>query len=137
VSAWLGVASADHVARAVELGIAQIGHGKRGGLARLQAGEWLVYYSPRVGFAASEPLRAFTALGRVADAELYQADEGSFKPWRRRVDYERGASQVALGSLAERLELTQAPNWGYRLRRGLVELGAGDLELIRAAMMRR
>lgn len=137
MSAWLGVASRDHVERAVELGFAQIGHGKRPGLARLQPGDWLVYYSPRARFASNEPLRAFTALGRVADAEIYRADEGNFKPWRRRVDHERGATQVALGSLTERLELTQAPNWGYRLRRGLVELSSGDLGLIRAAMMRR
>lgn len=40
--AWLGVVSADHVLRAVGLGIAQIGHGKRSRLARMHAGDILV-----------------------------------------------------------------------------------------------
>jgi hypothetical protein len=30
------------VARRVDLGIAQIGHGKRAGIARTQPGDWLV-----------------------------------------------------------------------------------------------
>jgi len=33
---WVGVVQADHVARAVELGIAQINHGSRAGVTRLQ-----------------------------------------------------------------------------------------------------
>lgn len=46
MNAWLGVVSAEHVRRAVDLGIAQIGHGKRAGLVRMKAGDVLVYYSP-------------------------------------------------------------------------------------------
>lgn len=41
MNAWLGVVSAEHVRRAVDLGIAQIGHGKRAGLARMKAGDVL------------------------------------------------------------------------------------------------
>jgi hypothetical protein len=32
------------------------------------------------------------------------------------------------------LDLTRGANWGYRLRRGLVEIGAGDMERIAEAM---
>jgi hypothetical protein len=77
---------------------------------------------------------AFTALGQVADEEVWQADEGDFKPWRRRVDYEGDAAEVPIVSLSGRLDLTSGPNWGYQLRRGLIELSDHDLALIRDAM---
>ena len=38
-------------------------------------------------------MKAFTAIGRIIDDEVWQADEGDFKPWRRRIDYERGAAK--------------------------------------------
>ncbi len=43
MNAWLGVVSAEHVRHGVELGIAQVGHGKRSGLDRMAAGDTLVY----------------------------------------------------------------------------------------------
>jgi len=126
----MGVVSADHVRRCVELGIAQIGHGRRAGLARLGAGDGLVYYSPRRARGDAGTLRAFTAVGRIADDELWQADEGGFHPWRRRAEYEPVPDPVPLDRVRTGLELTRAPNWGYPLRRGLVELSRGDFERI-------
>jgi EVE domain len=131
---WLGVVSRDHVRRGVEEGIAQIGHGKSTGLQRMGPGDGFVYYSPRDAYPKGAPLKAFTAVGRVADDEVWQADEGDFKPWRRRIDYERAAAEVPIAELNDRLELTAKPNWGYALRRGLVELSAADFALIHAAM---
>jgi hypothetical protein len=131
---WLGVVSRDHVLRGVEIGIAQIGHGKSAGLQRMSAGDGFVYYSPRDAYPKSAPVQAFTAVGLVADDEIWQADEGDFKPWRRRIDYERGATEVPIEDLRDRLDLTATPNWGYALRRGLIELSAKDFALIHAAM---
>ena len=76
---WLGVVSAAHVRRGVELGIAQVHHGRRPGLARMAAGDGFVYYSPREGMGGGAPCRAFTAVGRVADDEIWQADEADFR----------------------------------------------------------
>ena len=127
---WLGVVSADHVRRGVELGIAQIGHGSRAGLARMRAGDGLVYYSARPTLGGTASLRAFTAVGRIADDELWQADEGEFQPWRRRVDYEPDGTPVPLRLVQADLELTRPPNWGYQLRRGLIELSPADFDRI-------
>lgn len=134
MSAWLGVASRDHVRRGVELGIAQIGHGKRVGLARMKKGEWLIYYSSRSSLEASEPLQFFTAIGVVADDEIWQADEGDFTPWRRRVDYVTHASEAPIRSLMDILDLTSVPNWGYQLRRGLLALSDTDFTILHSAM---
>lgn len=133
MTCWLGVASRDHVQRGVGLGIGQIGHGKAG-LTRMQAGDGLVYYSPRKVLDGTTPLRAFTAIGRIADDQVWQADEGEFRPWRRRVAYDTDAVEVPVERLREHLELTQGPNWGFPLRRGLVEISGHDFACIAEAM---
>jgi EVE domain len=122
------------VRRGVALGTAQIGHGARAPLLRMAPGDGLVYYSPRETLGSDRPLRAFTAIGRVADGEVWRADEGEFRPWRRRVDYAADAAEVAVADLDGRLELTARPSWGYALRRGLVPLGAVDFAVIARAM---
>ncbi len=132
---WLGVASAEHVRRGVSLGIAQIGHGQRGGLAKMQPGDGLAYYSPRESLADPKPtLRAFTAIGYVPDDTIWQADEGDFQPWRRRLAYVEGAMPAPLVSVRNHLELTAQPNWGYSLRRGLIEISEHDFRVIEATM---
>ena len=130
---WLGVVSAAHVRRGVELGIAQINHGKRAPLARLQPGDTLVYYSPTQQRGDRTPYQCFTAIGTVTDDDIWQADEGDFTPYRRRIDY-LTATPVPLADLRPRLHLTQEPNWGYQLRYGLVPLDAHDVQIIREAM---
>lgn len=75
MTAWIGVASAELVARGVALGIAQIGHGKRPGLARMRPGDTLVYYSPVRRLGDTSKLREFTAIGRVDEG-------GSGRPTR-------------------------------------------------------
>jgi hypothetical protein len=134
MSYWLGVVSRDHVRRGAELGIAQIGHGARPGLARMQPGDWLVYYSPRPALGSSEQLQAFTAIGEIADDEIWQADEGNFRPWRRRVNYRHDAVETPIRPLMGMLELTSATRWGAQLRRGLLPLSAADFATIRGAM---
>lgn len=133
MTAWLAVVSAGHVRRAQHLGIAQVNHGSRAGLARMRAGDVLVYYSPVEQRGDREPLRAFTAYGVVADEEIWQADEGDFKPFRRRVTY-APTRAVPLALLHADLRLISSPHWGYQLRRGLLPLDGADAELIRASI---
>ncbi|MDO5752799.1 EVE domain-containing protein [Arthrobacter sp.] len=133
MNGWLGVVAADHVRRGVELGIAQIGHGKRAPLARMRAGDTLIYYSPVEQMGDAAPLREFTAFGVIADDDIWQADEGTFKPFRRRVNY-LPLRPVPLAALRDRLHLTAGPNWGYQLRLGLVPLDGHDVEIIRQSM---
>jgi hypothetical protein len=133
MTAWLGVVSRVHVLRAVSLGIAQLNHGRRPPLARLNRGDTIVYYSPRTEYPDGEPLKAFTAFGTIVDDEIWQADEGEFTPWRRRVDY-ASVHEAPIGPLTARLDLTRTPNWGYALRRGTLPLSDHDAELLRATM---
>jgi hypothetical protein len=134
MAGWLGVVQAEHVARALALGIAQVNHGKRSGLARMRAGDWLVYYSPHHRLGEHSPLQAFTAVGRLPDDEIWQADEGTFRPFRRRAEYRTDARHAPLADLRDRLHLTADPHWGYLLRRGLVPLTDHDVALVHEAM---
>ena len=136
-NAWLGVVSAEHARIAAEHGFIQLNHGKRYNLQRLGGGDGFVIYSPTERFGDKTPLRAFTALGIVADEEPYLAEvmsmgaRGNIRPWRRRVDF-LPVRPAALRDV--RLQLTQEPNWGYQLRRGLVSLPAEDFAVLRSVM---
>ena len=133
MNAWLGVVSAAHVARGVAGGFAQVCHGKAQPLRRMRRGDWLVYYSPALEMGG-QPLRAFTALGRLVDEEVFSYDMGGgFVPFRRHVRY-LGAKQVPLETLKDRLELCARPNWGIALRRGHLALSSADLVVVAGAM---
>ena len=45
---WIGVVSKEHVLIGVKAGIAQIGHVKKSGLARMHKNDWFIYYSPKI-----------------------------------------------------------------------------------------
>lgn len=125
--------SAEHVAIGVHRGFAQVNHGKRLPLVRMAVGDTLVYYSPTTVRGVSDGCRSFTAIGTFPDDKIWQADEGSLKPFRRRVDYLPG-SHVPVNDLRDKLDLTADARWGYQLRRGVLELDPADVEIIRAAM---
>lgn len=134
MSGWLAVVSADHVARGVAGGFAQVNHGKRAGLDRLRPGDWLVYYSPRQGMREGAVVQAFTAAAQVDDVEPWQEDLVDWKPWRRRVSYVSDTRQVPIDELRAGLDMCASPNWGYSLRRGLLPLTDGDVTAVVAAM---
>ena len=134
--AWVGVVSRGHVLRGVEGGFAQLCHGKRLSLERMNVGDWLVFYSPRTDLHGGEPLRAFTALGRVQGRHAEPFDMGGgFVPYRREVRFERAAREVLLARLTERLGfIRDNPHWGMLARRGHFEISLEDLRLIATAM---
>jgi hypothetical protein len=132
---WIIVASKNHVMHGVSLGIAQAGHGKRSGLARMHKGDGIVYYSPKVEYEGHEPLRSFTALGFVEDEEIYQVEESpDFKPFRRRVRYVP-AQDIKTEPLVKDLKFIRNKKaWGYVMRFGLIEIPEEDFIFIAEKM---
>src|SRR6266498_708456 len=85
---WVIVASKDHLLRGVACGFIQANHGKAAPLKRMQQGDWVVFYSPKLEYDRSEKLQCFTAICRIADDEIYQHDMGGgFVPFRRHVTF--------------------------------------------------
>jgi len=133
---WVAVASKDHVARGLQLGIMQVCHGKAGPLRRLQPGDGVSYYSPRLAFGGDQSCQCFTATGTIRDDQVYQVEMGpDFHPYRRDVDW-RAAADASIQPLLPLLSFTRGKrNWGYAFRFGLLEVTAEDHQLIGDAMM--
>lgn len=128
---WIIVASKDHVMQGVSLGIAQGGHGKRSGLAGMHKGDMIVYYSPKAQLESIKTLHAFTAIGEIADEELFQVEESpDFKPFRRKVLYTK-TGDVRIGPLIQDLTfIGNKKSWGYAFRFGLLEIPKEDFDRI-------
>jgi hypothetical protein len=71
---WVNTVSLEHVRRGVAGGFTQADHGKSTRLSRLQAGDRIVFYSPRTDYPDGEPLQQFTACGVINGTEVYQVD---------------------------------------------------------------
>ena len=103
-----------------------------------------MYYSPKTAYPDGEPLKEFTAVGRIADDDGVPGHAGTDDaracratscPWRRRVDWDHDAVATPIRPLLGVLDFTRdTPDWGYQLRRGLIELTRHDFELIRRQM---
>jgi hypothetical protein len=115
-------------------GFAQAGHGKRAGLARMHAGDRIVYYSPKVTFGGDEPLHAFTALGEVADEEIVQVGMSpDFKPFRRKVNYLHEGAVMIVPLINDLAFIRNKKSWGYAFRFGILEIQKDDFNRIEQA----
>ncbi len=103
---WVATITTDHAAKAHDLDILQINHGKNGPLNRMHPGDGVVIYSPRESYPDGALLRAFTAIGRVAEGAVYQGDMGcGFKPFRRDVRW-TAARSAPIRPLLDKIKLT-------------------------------
>ena len=123
--------------RSVHMGMAQTSEAARASLEDMNESDGLVYYSPRATHEG-EALREFTAIGRIAPGLAFQSDSyAGYSPWRRRTDYDTDAVATSIRPLLSILDLTRGnPDWGYQLRRGLIEISRHDFEVIRQQMRR-
>jgi hypothetical protein len=134
---WIGVVSQDHVEAAVAHGFVQLNHGKAAPLQRLQAGDGFAFYSPRTAYPVGTPLQAFTAIGRVAEGPIYEAEAPEETPvFRRRAAY-FDATPAPIKPLLERLSFIHSTtHWGAAFRFGLVRVPRDDFAAIASAMGR-
>ena len=133
---WIIVASKDHVQRGIEGGFAQACHGKASPLRRMQPGDRVVYYSPKMAFGGSEKCQCFTAIGDVLAEPVYQADMGAgFTPFRRDIRF-LPSRDVPIMPLIPALSFIQnKQRWGYLFRFGVIEIPPADFEQIAAEML--
>ncbi len=132
---WINTISREHVRRGVAGGFTQADHGKATRLRHLTRGDIIVFYSPRTDFKAGEPLKAFTAIGRIADDEPYQVEMSpDFHPWRRSVHF-FDAAETPIQPLIPALDFIKKKDaWGLYFRRGLFEVAKSDLQRLAEAM---
>lgn len=135
MTAWVGVASREHVAVAVEGGFCQLNHGKEAPLRRMRPGDHIVYYAPRDRMRGGENVQAFVALGTIKAGEPYPVEvTESFRPYRRDVDYHQ-VREAAVRPLIDKLSFTRdRTSWGQAFRYGTFKIEAEDLRIIAQAM---
>jgi len=133
---WIVVVSKDHIARGVAGGFIQANHGKEGPLKRMTADDGVVIYSPKQSYSGDEPLRAFTAIGQVADDKIYQHKmTEDFTPYRRNINYV-DCTETPIVPLVANLDfIKNKSSWGYPFRFGFFEIPAADFELIKTNML--
>ena len=132
---WCAVASFEHVKLGVEGGFAQVCHGKRKPLERLNPGDGIVYYSPTEFFGSGPKCQKFTSIGLIKDNRVYPVEMmPGFNPYRRNVEY-FDAICTSIHPLLSQLSFTSdRRNWGYRFQFGLFEITSGDFGLILSKM---
>ena len=134
---WIGVVSKDHVANAVAHGFVQLNHGKSEPLERMQPGDGFAFYSPRESYPNGAMLQAITAIGRVADGDVYETEmPGLGAVFRRNVKF-LDATAAPIRPLVPQLTFIRSKtHWGAAFRFGLVRVPREDFALIATAMGR-
>ena len=95
----------------------------------------IICYSPREKMHDGDPVKAFTAIGRIEDGEPHQSQQADdLKPHRREVYYFK-AHDAPIKPMLEDLVLTrERKSWGMVFRRGLFAIGDGDYRTIARAI---
>jgi hypothetical protein len=120
----------------VRWGIAQANHGKAAPLKRMQVGDGVLYYSPKLEFEGDEKLQAFTAIGRVTGETVYQFDMGGgFVPYRRDVKYMDCVDAPIQPLIPALTFIENKTSWGYLFRFGFFEIPKVDFDLIASQML--
>lgn len=134
---WIGVVSKNHVSIGVAGGFTQLNHGKAGPLERMRPGDGFAFYSPRTLYPDGPLLQAFTAIGRVSEGEIFQAEAGAgFRPFRRAVSY-LPARDAPIKPLIEDLTFIRSKqHWGAAFRFGFLRVPEEDFARIAGAMGR-
>ena len=132
---WIGVASKNHVLRGVEDGAAMLNHGKLAPLKKMKAGDFLIYYAPKIELGKDEICQKFIAVGKIKTGEPYQVKlSADFEPYRVDVKYFK-ADEAEIKPLIEDLEfIKNKQSWGYAFRFGQVEISEHDFKMIAEAM---
>jgi hypothetical protein len=120
----------------VEGGFCQANHGKRAPLARMAAGDGVLFYSPKVRYGFAEPLQQFTAIGQVKDESVYQTEVSpDFKPFRRNMHF-FPCRYVPIRPLIEKLSfIKDKSSWGFLFRQGFFGIPGDDYLLISNLML--
>jgi len=123
------------VLRGVKDGAAMLNHGRLAPLKKTKAGDFLIYYAPKIELGKDGPYQKFVAIGRIKTGEPYQVKlSEDFEPYRLDVEYLK-AEEAEIKPLIEELDfIKNKRSWGYAFRFGQIEISKADFELIAKAM---
>lgn len=133
---WIIVASKDHVKNGMAEGIAQACHGKSSPLKRMRKDDFVLYYSGKQTLGKPQPCQEFTAIGRVADDNIYQIQlSEDFCPSRRNIEFLPNNDISILPLINDLRFIQNKKSWGYPFRYGFFEIEQHDFDLISSKML--
>lgn len=101
---WINTVSKDHVMVGKEAGFIQAGHGKKTSVEKIQADDYMIFYSPKASLQNGKPVQAFTAVAKIIGKDVYQAVVNeNFQPYRQDAEYEK-CQEVSIKPLIEQLK---------------------------------
>jgi predicted RNA-binding protein len=135
---WIVVVSKDHVEIGKKLGIVQANHGKAAPVKRMKPGDYVIYYSPKIAYEGKEPLKQFTAIARVKEGDVYEAEMGPGRITSRRDVTYLPCNPVDIKPLIPELSfIRKKESWGFVFRYGFFEIPKVDFDLISGTMEAR
>jgi hypothetical protein len=133
---WIIVASKDHLQRGVAGGFIQANHGKAASLKRMHAGDWVIFYSPKLEFEKLEKLQCFAAICKIVDENIYQHDMGGgFVPFRRNAQFLPSRDVSILLLINHLTFINDKTYWGAPFRFGTLQIPEQDFRLIAEKMI--
>ncbi len=128
---WIATVSKDHVKKGQDLQIVQVCHGKSVPLKKINKGDYIIFYSPKLSREGIEPYQKFTAIAKSTDTEIYQVEQfKGFHPFRRKTQF-LNCNETSIRPLIDDLEFIQnKKHWGYSFRYGLLNISEKDFNLI-------
>jgi hypothetical protein len=132
---WIGVAGKGQVFVGVKGGLAQLSHGKKIPLQRLDEADWLIAYSPRIPSHCDEGYQCFPALDGVASEGGSQVNSGNdLFANRLEVDLEF-CEEASILPLADSFPLIKnKKNWESAFRLEPLEISEEDFALLAEEM---
>jgi len=122
--------------RGVVGGFIQANHGKAAPVKRMQAGDWVLFYSPKLEYDKPDKLQCFTAICRIADGEIYEHDMGDgFVPFRRNVTFVPAQDFSILPLIQDLTFIKDKTHWGAPFRFGTLQIPEEDFRLIASKMV--
>ena len=133
---WIAVIPSSRVELAVAGGFAMFAHGRHAAVKRVNPGDWLAYYSPRTILNGGDEVRAFTAIGKIANREPYEMEMAPGRVgWRRDIAYEKKARQADVYPLLDEFSfIKDRTHWGLAFHRSIFSVSRDDFALIATAM---
>lgn len=133
---WIIVASKDHVETGIHEGIAHACHGKAAPLKRMKPNDFVIFYSGKKKFGQPDKCQEFTAIGQVADEEIYSHQmTPDFYPFRRKIDFIENTCISILPLINDLEFIYNKKSWGYPFRFGFFEINKHDFDLISSLML--
>ena len=102
----------------------------------MRPGDWLMIYSSKQTVDGDAKLQAFTAIGQVADEDIYQHKMSeAFIPFRRNIKFYDCVETPIVPLIPDLDFIMDKQSWGYPFRFGFVEIDKADFELIKKQML--